>query len=242
MFEGLYTAVAGMTAQQQRIDALSNDVANVNTDGYKAVRLGFRDLLYQPDGPSGVRTGSGTAVTQLGEDFSQGALQQTGQPFDLAIEGDGFFQVRTATGQLALTRAGSFNVDANGQLVDPSGNQLVPPVRIPRNATAKPSISPTGVVSIGGRTVGRIALVTVSSPAGLNPAGGNLYTVTAQSGPTRPAAGARMQQGMLEGSNVDLADTMINLMDAQRSYALASKAITVQDQMLQIANGVKSGA
>src|SRR3712207_3605808 len=108
MLEGLYTAAAGMAAQQQRMDALSNDVANVNTAGYKRVRIGFRDLVYQQDGPSGVRTGSGAAATQIGRGNEQGSFQQTGEPFDLAIAGEGYFQVRRAnTGEIALTRNGS---------------------------------------------------------------------------------------------------------------------------------------
>src|SRR6476469_10535597 len=140
MLEGLYTAAAGMAAQQQRMDALSNDVANTNTAGYKRVRVGFRDLVYQADGPGGVRTGSGAAAAQIGRGYEQGALQATNQPFDLAIQGDGYFQVRRSdTGQVALTRNGSFQVDASGQLVTAQGDALVPPLRLPQG------VDPTSV-------------------------------------------------------------------------------------------------
>ena len=116
MLEGLYTAAAGMAAQEKRLDAVSNDIANVNDAGYKKVRVGFRDLIYQQDGPTGVRTGAGAAVTQLGRGSQQGSLQQTGNPFDLAIQGPGYFQVRRADGQRVLTRNGAFSVDARGAI------------------------------------------------------------------------------------------------------------------------------
>src|SRR4051794_30127203 len=133
MLEGLYTAAAGMAAQQQRMDAGSNDVANVNTAGYKGVRVGFHDLIYQRTA-SGVRTGAGAAAVQLGRRSEQGSLQKTDQPLDLAIIGDGYFQVRQAsTGQNVLTRNGSFQTDANGQLTTAEGDTLVPPITIPKN-------------------------------------------------------------------------------------------------------------
>jgi len=242
MLEGLYTAAAGMAAQQHRMDALSNDVANANTTGYKHVRVGFYDLLYQADGPSGVQTGAGAAAVDVGRGFEQGALQQTDQPFDLAVEGPGYFQVRIPGGQIALTRDGNFHADVSGQLVTASGAVLVPPIRIPRGVDAKSvSITTTGVVTAGGRTIGRIALASVASPTGLLAAGGNNFLPTAASGPITRAAGARIRQGALEGSDVNMADEMVDIMDAQRTYSMASKAIQTQDQMLQIANGVKQG-
>jgi flagellar basal-body rod protein FlgG len=230
-----------MAAQQQRMDALSNDVANTNTAGYKRVRLGFRDLVYQQDGPSGVRTGSGAAATQIGRGYEQGAMQKTDEPFDLAIQGDGYFQVRRSdTGQQALTRNGSFTVDATGQLVTAEGDTLVPPVRIPRGVDPKSvNIAPDGTISSGGRRLGQIQLFTVPAPTGLAAAGNGLFSVTAASGGARRAAGATVAQGALESSNVDLADAMVDMMDAQRSYSMASKAIHMQDQMMEIANGVK---
>jgi flagellar basal-body rod protein FlgG len=239
VLEGLYTAAAGMAAQERRLDAVSNDIANVNTSGYKRLRVGFRDLIYQSDGPTGVRTGSGAAITQLGRGGEQGALQQTGQPFDLAIAGDGYFQVRRADGQVALTRSGTFLLNARRQLVSPNGELLVPPITIPRDANpSEVAIAADGTVAVGGRRIGQIQLVTVPAPNGLAPAGDNLYLPTAASGGIRNATGT-LVQGALEASNVDLADAMVDMMDAQRSYSMASKAIHMQDQMMEIANQIK---
>jgi flagellar basal-body rod protein FlgG len=239
VLEGLYTAAAGMAAQERRLDAVSNDIANVNTAGYKKVRIGFRDLVYQADGPSGVRTGAGAAITQLGRGSQQGALQPTGQPLDLAIQGDGFFQVRRADGTIALTRAGNFLPDGSGRIVNPNGEELVPPITIPRGTDIEDiAIAADGTVSVAGRRVGQIQLVTVPAPNGLAPAGDNNYLVTAASGGTRPATGT-LAQGVLEGSNVDLADAMVDMMSAQRSYTMASRAIQMQDRMMEIANGIK---
>jgi flagellar basal-body rod protein FlgG len=243
MLEGLYTAAAGMAAQQQRMDSLSNDIANTNTSGYKRVRVGFRDLIYQQDGPGGIRTGSGAAAVQIGRGAEQGALQQTGEPFDLAIQGEGYFQVRrNDNGQLALTRDGSFNVDANGQLVTAHGDQVQPPVRIPRGVDPTTvHIGSDGTVTAGARRIGQVQVFTVPAPSGLQAAGDSFYTVTAASGAVRrtTTATTTVQQGALEGSNVDLSDSMVDMMDAQRSYSMASKAIHMQDQMMEIANGVK---
>jgi flagellar basal-body rod protein FlgG len=241
MLEGLYTAAAGMAAQQQRMDALSNDVANVNTAGYKRVRVGFRDLVYQASGGGNVRTGAGSALVQLGRGSEQGAFLKTDQPFDLAIEGDGYFQVRRSnTGQIALTRNGQLQVNANGQLVTAEGDQLVPPITLPRGIDPnRVGIGADGTLTTGTRRLGQIQLVTVPAPTGLAAAGNGYYTVTAASGGVRRATTATLQQGMLEGSNVNLADAMVDMMDAQRSYSMASKAIHMQDQMMEIANGVK---
>jgi flagellar basal-body rod protein FlgG len=241
MLEGLYTAAAGMAAQQQRMDALSNDVANVNTSGYKRVRIGFRDLVYQQTGPSGVRTGAGSAAVQLGRGYEQGSFQKTDQPLDLAISGDGYFQVRKAnTGQLALTRNGSLQVDPNGQLVTAEGDALVPPIQLPRGIDpSRVTIGADGTLTAGTRRLGQIQLVTVPAPTGLAAAGNGYYTVTAASGGVGRATTATLTQGALEGSNVNLADAMVDMMDAQRSFSMASKAIHMQDQMMEIANGVK---
>jgi flagellar basal-body rod protein FlgG len=228
-----------MAAQERRLDAVSNDIANVNTAGYKKVRIGFRDLVYQENGRGGVQTGAGAAVTQLGRGSQQGALQQTGNPLDLAIQGDGYFQVRRADGQVALTRAGALQVDGRGQMVNANGETLVPPIRIPQGIDARNiSIASDGTVQAAGRRLGQIQLVTVPAPNGLAPAGDNNYLPTAASGAVRRATGT-LSQGVLEGSNVDLADSMVDMMGAQRSYSMASKAIQMQDKMMEIANGLK---
>jgi flagellar basal-body rod protein FlgG len=240
VLEGLYTAAAGMAAQEQRLDAVSNDIANVNTAGYKKVRVGFRDLVYQQTGPTGVRTGAGAAITQLGRSSAQGSLQQTGNPFDLAIQGQGYFQVRRADGQNVLTRNGSFGVDPRGRLTNSNGELVVPGVTVPAGTdSSKVSIGADGTVTAGGRRVGQIQIFNVPAPNGLVPAGDNNYLPSAASGAVRRVTNPSITQGMLESSDVDLSDAMVDMMDAQRSYSMASKAIHMQDQMAEIANGIK---
>jgi flagellar basal-body rod protein FlgG len=240
MLEGLYTAAAGMAAQQHRMDAVSNDIANVNTAGYKGLRVGFHDLVYQRTA-GGVSTGSGAAAVDLGRTSEQGSLQKTDQPLDLAIIGDGYFQVRqVSTGQTVLTRNGSFQTDAGGRLTTAEGDTLVPPIQIPKGIDPSSlTIGTDGTVSAAGRRLGQIQLVTVPAPTGLAAAGNGYFTVTAASGGVRRTTTATLQQGVLESSNVDLADAMVDMMDAQRSYSMASKAIHMQDQMMEIANGIK---
>ena len=245
MLEGLYSAAAGMAAQQDRMDSLANDVANVNTPGYKHLRVGFRDLIYQQSGRgslTNVRTGTGAAAMTLGRSQAEGSLQQTGNPLDLAIQGDGFFQVRRPNGQLALTRNGSFRLDPTGRLVNDQGVLVQAGVTVPRGTSPKQlHIASDGTVTTdGGRRLDRIQLATVPSTDGLQPLGDNLFAATAASGPARAAGrGSSITTGTLEMSNVQLADAMTDMMDAQRSFELASRAISMQDQILGIANGVK---
>jgi flagellar basal-body rod protein FlgG len=243
MLEGLYSAAAGMAAQQQHMDAVANDMANVDTTGYKSVRVGFRDLLYTQAGKAagaGVDAGAGAAADQLGRSLEQGAMQNTGRQLDVAIAGQGFFQVRTANGKTALTRDGSFHTDAQGRLVTSSGLRLQPGITVPQGVDPdQVTITSTGVVTAAGKQIGKLNLVTVRSPEGLLPAGDNLFTATAASGSARAAGGATLQQGYLEGSNVDMSDAMVGMMDAQRGFEMASKAIQMQDDMASIANGIK---
>jgi flagellar basal-body rod protein FlgG len=248
MLEGLYSAAAGMAAQQQRIDGVANDLANSSTTGYKHVRVGFRDLLYnaQGGGVGGNRfpvlAGAGAAAGFVGRSQAQGALQSTEQPLDLAIQGPGFFQVRRPDGTTAFTRDGSLRLDATGRLTTQDGNIVQPPIAVPRGtAPDEISIAADGTVRVGnGRALGRIELVTVPAPDGLQPLGGSLFAASAQSGQPRAAgADSTLGQGALEASNVDVGDAMVDMIDAQRSFQLASKAIQMQDQMLEIANQVK---
>ncbi len=244
MLQGLYSAAAGMTAQQQRIDGVANDLANVNTTGYKHVRVGFRDLLYNSQGDQAgptVRAGAGAAASFFGRSQAQGALKTTEQPLDVAISGTGWLQVRTADGQLALTRDGTLRIDPQGRLGTADGALLQPPIQVPRNTPIdRITIATDGTVSINeGRVLGRIQLVTVTSPDGLRPLGDNRFVVTPQSGPARAAGDAQLLQGRLEASNVDMSDAMVDMMNAQRAFQLASRAIHMQDQMLEIANQVK---
>jgi flagellar basal-body rod protein FlgG len=244
MLEGLNSAAAGMAAQQQRLDAVSNDLANANTTGYKRVRVGFRDLVYTQTGRSsaeGPRTGAGAAAVDAGRAFQQGTIQRTEQPFDVAIQGEGFLRVRLPDGRQALTRDGSLKVDAAGKLVTSSGGVIQPPIKLPATANgANVSIGPDGTVLAAGQTVGKIDLVSVRSPQGLQPVGDNAFLVTDASGAARRApAATTLTQGALEASNVDMADAMVAMIESQRAFQLTSKAIQTQDQMWEIANGVK---
>jgi len=244
MLEGLNSAAAGMAAQQQRLDAVSNDLANANTTGYKRVRVGFRDLVYTQTGRSsaqGPRTGAGAAAVDAGRAFQQGAIQRTEQPFDVAIQGEGFMRVRLPDGKQALTRDGSLHVDEAGKLVTSSGGVIQPAVTLPATANgSNVSIGPDGTVLAGGRRVGRIELVSVRSPQQLLPVGDNAFLATAESGAVRAApATTTLTQGALEMSNTDVADAMVAMIESQRAFQLTSKAIQTQDQMWEIANGVK---
>ena len=242
MLEGMYSAAAGMAAQQQRLDALSNDLANANTAGYKRVRVAFRDLLYVRTGAGaaqGVASGSGAAAVQLGRGTEQGAMQNTGNKLDIALSGQGFIQVRDRQGQVALTRDGALQREPNGKLVTSTGADTG--VTVPANVTDdQVGIGQDGTVTANNRVVGKLRLVNVRAPEHLQSAGDNLFRPTAQSGAPRAIAGATtLQQGVLEGSNVGMADTMTDLVDAQRAFEFASKAITTQDRLLEIANQVK---
>ena len=241
MLEGLYSAAAGMTAQQQRMDTLANDVANVNTTGYKHTRVAFRDLLYTQDRAGVVSSGAGAAATPVGRGFAQGALRETGSKLDVAIEGDGFLQVRRADGTTALTRDGSLRLDPNGRLTTQRGELLQPAITVPAGTNeADISIAADGTVSAANRQLGRIQLVTVRAPQALQSAGESLFVATAASGPAQAMPAGRMVQGALESSNVDIADAMTQMMESQRSFQMASKAVQMQDQILQIANQVKA--
>jgi len=241
MLEGLYSAAAGMQAQQQRIDSVANDLANVNTNGYKHTRVAFRDLLYVNDASGNVRSGAGAAATTIGRGFTQGAMRETGNPLDVAIEGEGFLRVRRADGTDALTRDGSLRIDPRGRLTTQRGELVQPAITVPAGTNESAvSIGADGTVSANNRPVGRIQLVNVRSPESLDVIGENLYRTTAASGAATTAAGARLTQGSIEASNVDVGDSMTEMIDAQRSFQLASRAVQMQDQMLQIANQVKS--
>jgi flagellar basal-body rod protein FlgG len=239
----MYSAAAGMVAQQQRIDALSNDIANVNTVGYQRERVAFRDLVYNASGPggrTGTEEGAGAAVTTLGRGNTPAPLQNTGEPLDLAINGEAYFQVRQADGTAALTKNGQLTMDANGRLLA-DGLPLQPPVTIPANVDAsKVTIAPDGAVTAGTTRVGQITLYTVRSPQQLQPIGDNLKVPTAASGnPTQAGANATLQQGVLQASDVDMGDAMADMMISQRAYGFASKAVTMQDDMAQVANQLK---
>ncbi len=242
MLEGLYSAAAGMAAQQEQLNAISNDIANVSTSGYKSERVAFSDLLYNPIKVAGTETtaGAGASARVIGRSEAQGSIQETGDPLDLAIEGSGYFEVTRANGQKALTREGTFGVDASGAIVNSEGNQLSPPIKLPAGvAASEVSIAPDGTVTAGTRKLGQIKLVTVTSPEHLLADGGGEFTPTAASGAPHPATG-KIRQGALEASNVNIASAMAQMVSTQRNYQLTSTAIQDESQMMSIANQLRA--
>jgi flagellar basal-body rod protein FlgG len=244
MLQGLYAAASGMEAQQNQFNAIANDMANLDTPGYQATQVGFQDLLYSgagsASGSPNIATGTGSQSAVVGRSFAQGAIQNTGRSLDVAIQGPGYLQVRRDDGTIGLTRNGSLQVNAQGEITNQDGNPLVPPLKLPKGTDASNiKIEPNGQVISGSRTIGKVALVDVPAPNQLQPDGDSLFSVTAGSGAARPATGSSIQQGALEGSNVDVSQDMTAMINAQRSYQMASQAVQYQDQMLQIANQIK---
>jgi flagellar basal-body rod protein FlgG len=244
MLEGLHSAAAGMAAQQQKMDAVANDLANANTVGYKHQRVGFRDLLYDQTGRSsatGVRTGHGAAAVDAGRAFAQGALQRSDRTLDVAIQGEGFLRVKLPDGRAALTRDGGLHVDGLRRLTTNTGAIVQPRITIPDGVSEDQiAIGSDGTVTAAGRRVGRLDVVTVRSPEQLTSVGDNAFVTSAASGNAAAAPRATtLTQGALEMSNVDLSEAMVDLIQSQRAYELASKAISTADQMMQVANEVK---
>jgi len=258
MLRSLTTAATGMLAQQLNIDVISNNLSNVNTSGYKKVRAEFQDLLAQtikaPGAqifqgtiqPVGIQVGLGTKTSATVRDFSEGTLKQTGGKLDMAIEGDGFFQVLMDDGSTAFTRDGSFKVDANGQLVTSDGFIVQPQVSISSDATDI-IVTPDGSIfeKKAGESeptnIGSLTLTKFANPSGLSSLGKNLHAETSASGtpiegqPGQEGFGT-LQQGYLEGSNVQVVEELINLIQAERAFEVNSKLIKSSDNLLQIVN------
>lgn len=255
MLRSLHIARTGLDAQQTQLDVVSNNLANVSTTGYKKSRAVFEDLLYQTirqagaqssqqtQLPSGFQLGVGVRTVATERLFEQGALQQTNNPLDVAINGRGFFQIQMPDGSLAYTRDGSFQTDNQGNLVTASGYALLPNMQIPANALIT-SIARDGIVSVttpGNPTptqLGQIQLATFINPAGLQSQGENLFIETAASGaplPNNPGTDGMgvLNQAFIETSNVNVAEELVNMIISQRAYELNSRAITTSDQMLQ---------
>jgi flagellar basal-body rod protein FlgG len=250
--DALYSAATGMLAQQTSLDSISNNLANVNTAGFKRGRASFADLLYteltpQQASKQGNQVGLGVKIGSIQTQQEQGNLQTTGQALDLAIEGEGFFEVTQANGTKGYTRAGSFTTDSTGSLVTATGERLSPPVVIPQNATDT-SIGADGKVTakVGGalRSLGQVRIATFPNQSGLSSLGDNLFGVTADSGaatmqtPGQKGAGA-IRAGELEMSNVNAVDEMVGMITTQRSYEAVAKVVTASDEMLQIANQLR---
>lgn len=258
MFSALWIAKTGLDAQQTRMSVTSNNLANVNTTGFKRSRAEFEDLLYQDvrqaggqtseqtQSPSGLMLGTGVRVVGTEKLFTQGNLVQTGNSLDVAIQGRGFLQVQMPDGSVAYSRDGSLHLDAQGQIVTAEGYPLQPSITLPTNAQAI-TIGADGTVTaqVPGQAapvqVGTLQLADFANPAGLEPRGQNLYVETAASGtPQTGTPGLNglgtLAQGSLETSNVNVVEELVNMIETQRAYEMNSKAISASDQMLQFIN------
>lgn len=244
MLEGLYSAAAGMEAQQAQLDSISNNVANSDTPGYQATEVGFRDLLYgsENDPGSTATAGAGAAASTIGYSEAQGALDQTGNPLDVAIDGPGYLEVKQSNGTIGLTRNGTLQLDSTGRLTTNLGMPLQPPITVPAGTDPTAvKIGSDGTVSVGQTKVGKIALVSVAAPNQLLEAGNGLFSATTASGPIIAApGGTQLQQGALEDSNVDMNTELSEMMSTQQGYEMASKAIDFETQMGQIAATLKT--
>lgn len=254
MIRSLWTAKTGLESQQVQMDVIANNLANVGTSGFKRSRAVFEDLLYQnlrqPGAsstaqtslPSGLQIGTGVRPVATERLHSQGNLQNTENSRDLAINGNGFFQVLMPDGSTAYTRDGSFQIDQNGQLVTASGYTLEPAITIPDNALSV-TIAQDGIVSITepgstqSREVGQISLANFINPTGLQSIGENLYLETDSSGPRNESTPGlngvgRLMQGYVETSNVNVVEEMVSMIQTQRAYEINSKAVQTSDEML----------
>ncbi|NMT64897.1 flagellar basal-body rod protein FlgG [Marinobacter orientalis] len=255
MHPALWVSKTGLSAQDTNMSTISNNLANVNTTGFKRDRAVFQDLLYQidrqPGGlntqnselPSGLQLGTGVRIVGTTKQFSQGNLEVTEQPLDMAVNGRGFMQILLPDGQIAYTRDGQFQLNADGDIVNPDGYTLEPNINIPENAT-NVTIGKDGTVSAVTDdqatpvNLGEITLVDFINPQGLQAIGNNLYKATNASGD--PAEGepgigglGTLEQGMVEASNVEVVEELVNMITTQRAYEMNSKVVSATDQMLQ---------
>jgi flagellar basal-body rod protein FlgG len=262
MIRSLFIAATGMEAQKLNMDVISNNLANVNTVGFKKSRADFQELLYQTlrtpgalsaDGiqvPSGIQLGLGVKPVAVQKMFLQGDFVQTGNSLDMVIEGDGFFQVTMPDGTVAYTRSGAFKLDSNGKIVNSDGYPLEPSLTLPAN-TQSITVGSDGKITTmvaGNKTptdVGQIQLARFINPGGLQAVGKSLFLPTASSGD--PVTGnpggseglGTINQGFIEMSNVNIVEEMVNMIITQRAYEINSKAVQAADEMLQVANNVK---
>ncbi len=255
MMRSLWISKTGMEAQQTQLDHISNNLANTATNGYKKSHAVFEDLMYQnlrqagansseeTTLPTGLQVGLGTRAVATSRSFTQGNLQQSSNPLDVAVRGSGFFEIQMPDGTAAYTRDGSFQVNAQGQLVTNLGYMVQPGITIPNNALSV-TIAPDGTVTASipnqtaPQTLGNLQLVNFVNPAGLDPKGQNLYVETAASGPATAGTPGEnglgaLQQGYVETSNVNVVEELVGMIQTQRAYELNSKAIQTSDQMLQ---------
>ncbi len=258
MIRSMMALASGMKAQQLNVDTISNNLANVNTTGFKASKVLFQDMLYENvrnagdsttgvNAPGEAQLGLGTSMVSITKSFTQGNLQQTGNSLNLAIQGDGFFCVKDTSGNLFYSRDGAFTQDSTGKIVNSNGYQLNGVDALDPNATAV-TIGTDGTISetVNGQTTskGQIQLYRFINSAGLHAMGQNLFQETTTSG--KASAGVpgvdgmgTLSQGMLETSNVDVVNEMVNLIVAQRAYEMNSKAMQASDEMMQASNNLK---
>lgn len=252
MIRALYTAATGLKAQQTNIDLISNNLANINTTGYKKVRAEFKDLGYdviKNDENEKLEVGLGAQISSTNRLFFQGSLVQTNNPFDLVIDGKGFFKVKDFDGSFKYTRDGSFKVNSEGKIVTSSGRILEPEITIPADARDI-SISQNGIVSVLMPSdskpieIGIIELVNFLNPDGMKAIGDNLFETSENSGEEiSGAAGINglgtIKQGFLESSNVEVVEEMVNMIKAQRAFEINSKAIEASDDMIKNVNNIR---
>lgn len=254
MIKSLWTAKTGLESQQVKLDVIANNLANVSTNGFKKSRAVFEDLLYQnmrqpgawatnqTNLPSGLQIGTGVRPVATERLHTQGGLQETGNSRDLAISGQGFFQVLMPDGSTAYTRDGSFQIDQNGQFVTAGGYPVEPSIFIPDNALSI-TVSADGIVSITepgsseSQQVGQLTLATFVNPTGLQSIGENLYLETTSSGPRNENipglnGAGRLYQHYVETSNVNVVEEMVSMIETQRAYEINSKAVQTSDEML----------
>jgi len=253
MIRSLYTAASGMEVQQMNLDNISNNLANINTTGFKKVRAEFQDLLYQTikspgadttnttETPNGIQIGLGAKLIATNRVFGQGSLKNTGRSLDMAVMGRGFFQVTLPNGNTGFTRDGSFTLDQNGQVVTSSGYLLDPNITVPQEALGI-FVGTDGTVSVDigdpePQNVGQIQMATFINPSGLKAMGGNVYTATNASGDAQvgnPGAQGfgEIQSTFLEISNVSVAEEMINMIIGQRAFEATSRSVRTADQVL----------
>jgi flagellar basal-body rod protein FlgG len=252
MLRAFSTAATGMTAQQLMVDNIANNIANINTAGFKRSQLDFQDLMYvklqEPDekSPSGMEVGGGVRPASTLKVFTQGEMENTGRTLDLAIQGDGFFQITGPGGKTFYTRDGTFRINSNGAIVTASGYFLDPAISVPADARSI-GIASDGTVTayVGSGSspskLGTITLARFSNPSGLTNEGGNLLSETVASGTATTGIAAQdglgaIQQGFLERSNVQMVTELVNMINAQRAYETNSRAIRAGDEMLSTAN------
>lgn len=255
--KALYSAATGMAAQQIQIDTIANNLANVSTNGFKKTRVAFEDLVYEnirtgeasadAKRPGQLEIGSGSRVIATQRDFTPGAISQTNGQLDVAIQGRGFFVVQTPDGNDRYTRVGTFNLNQDSELVTQQGYPVSPGVTIPNDAQ-EVLIGEDGTVQVrfndttDATTVGTIEVVDFNNPNGMKALGGNLFAATSESGepiPMETVDGLTLKQGFIEGSNVDIAEELISMIMAQRSFEVTSKAIESADETMQTVNQMK---